>query len=695
MQSLWNEQEASRFAAQGELGLRVYSSQLLGREPDLVLHGGGNTSVKGTLANVFGEREDVLYVKGSGWDLQTIAAGGFPPVRLQYLKRLASLPALSDTDMMRELRLALLNPSAPTPSVEAILHALVPLRYVDHTHADAVVAISNSPNGEATLREIYGDEVLILPYIMPGFILAQQVHAATRHVDWTRLKGIVLLHHGIITFDDDCRRSYERMIELVSLAEDYLKARTADMPGIDPVGASPAGDPGASSVGASPAGDPGASSVGASPAGDSAPDAENLPFRQLATLRRQASAMMGVAVLARWDRRAQARQFSALPDVGELIARGPLTPDHSIHTKPFGAVFAEDPLPGLEQFRSDYQAYFERHAKPLHTCLDPMPRFGVWLNRGMLALAPDCKRLQIVSDIVEHTTRAIQWGERLGGWSTLPKQDQFDLEYWELEQAKLKSSQARPEFAGRVVLVTGAASGIGRACADAFLAQGAAVVALDLNPEVETLWQSPQVLGIACDVTREVLVREALHRAVGHFGGVDVLLSNAGSFPPSRRIEAMDEAGWSQSLELNLTAHLRLLRDCTPFLQAGIEPSVIFIGSKNVPAPGPGAAAYSVAKAGLAQLARVAALELGGSGVRVNTLHPNAVFDTGIWSDEVLQQRAAHYGMSVQEYKKHNVLGRPVRSSDVAAAAVALASSAFACTTGAQLPVDGGNERVI
>lgn len=683
MQSLWNEQEASRFAAQGELGLRVYSSQLLGREPDLVLHGGGNTSVKGAQTNVFGEREDVLYVKGSGWDLQTIAAGGFPPVRLQYLKSLATLPSLSDTDMMRELRLALLNPSAPTPSVEAILHALVPLRYVDHTHADAVVAISNSPNGEAALREIYGEEVLILPYIMPGFILAQQVHAATRDIDWSRLKGIVLLHHGIITFDDDCRASYERMIELVSLAEDYLKARTADMPGVDTVGASPAGEPRASSVGASPAGD------------DSASNNESLPFRQLATLRRQASAMMGAAVLARWDRSAQARQFSALPNVGELIARGPLTPDHSIHTKPFGAVFAEDPLPGLGQFRSDYQAYFERHAKPLHTCLDPMPRFGVWLNRGMIALAPDCKRLQVVSDIVEHTTRAIQWGECLGGWTTLPKQDQFELEYWELEQAKLKSSQARPEFAGRVVLVTGAASGIGRACVDAFLAQGAAVAALDLNPEVETLWHSPQVLGIACDVTREAQVREALHQVVGHFGGIDVVLSNAGSFPPSRRIEALDEATWSQSLELNLSAHLRLLRDCTPFLQAGIDSSVIFIGSKNVPAPGPGAAAYSVAKAGLAQLARVAALELGGSGVRVNTLHPNAVFDTGIWSDEVLQQRAAHYGMSVEEYKKHNVLGRQVRSGDVAAAAVALASSAFACTTGAQVPVDGGNERVI
>lgn len=663
MQSLWSDEEAAHFAAQGSLGLRVYSSQLLGRNPDLVLHGGGNTSVKGTLENVFGDTEAVLYVKGSGWDLQTIAAPGFSPVRLAHLTRLATLSSLSDTDMMRELRLALLNPSAPTPSVEAILHALVPLRFVDHTHADAVVTISNSPNGEAILREIYGDEVLILPYIMPGFILAKQVHEATRDVDWSSLKGIVLLHHGIITFDDDCRTSYERMIELVSRAEEYLRGR---------VGASFAAESSCASSTASLA-----------------------DCRHLATLRHHASDMMGAAVLARWDRSPAATAFSSLPALADLITRGPLTPDHSIHTKPFGAVFGEDPLPGLAQYRNDYLAYFKRHAKDYHTCLDPMPRFGAWLGRGMLALGADSKRLQIVSDIVAHTTRAIQWGEKLGAWSTLPKQDQFDLEYWELEQAKLRSSKTRPEFAGRVVVVTGAASGIGKACVDAFLAQGAAVAALDLNPKVESCWQIPEVLAIACDVTRQDQVQDALHQVVTWFGGIDVLISNAGSFPASCRLEGMEDDTWSQSLELNLSAHMRLLRHCTPFLQVGIDPSVVFIGSKNVPAPGPGAGAYSVAKAGLAQLARVAALELGSNGVRVNTLHPNAVFDTGLWTDEVLQQRANHYGLSVDEYRKHNVLGRQVRSRDVAAAALAMASSAFACTTGAQVPVDGGNERVI
>lgn len=660
MLSRWSAEDAQRFASDATLGLRVYSSQLLGRDADLVLHGGGNTSVKGQQLNVFGESEQVLYVKGSGWDLQSIAAGGFAPVRLQHLQALAALPTLSDTDMMRELRLALLDPAAPTPSVEAILHALVPLRYVDHTHADAVVAISNSPAGEAALREIYGDEVLILPYVMPGFILAKQVHEATRDVDWSRLRGIVLLHHGIITFDDDCKTSYENMIELVSRAEDYLRAQgawerraTAQYEGV---------------------------------AAD---------FQDLAKLRRQAATRLGRPLLLRWNCSAEAVGFAGLDNVDEVATRGPLTPDHSIHTKPFAALFDAQPSGGLEQYRERYQAYFDGHAAPYHRCLDLLPRVGVWRAKGMLYFAFDAQRLNIVADISAHTVKAVQWGEGLGGWTALPGQDQFDLEYWELEQAKLKRSQSRAPFEGRVVLVTGAASGIGKACVERFVAQGAAVIALDLNAAVQQVWAVPQVVAIQADVTDEAQMTRALQQGIAHFGGVDILISNAGSFPPSQRLSAMDDVVWERSLTLNLSAHMRLLRKCSPYLANGLDPSVIFIGSKNVPAPGPGAGAYSVAKAGLAQLARVAALELGSEGIRVNTIHPNAVFDTGIWTEEVLAQRAAHYGLSVADYKKQNVLGTTVSANDVAALALAMAGEAFACTTGAQVAVDGGNDRVI
>lgn len=657
MISLWNETEAATFAADAQLGLRVYTSRLLGREPDLVLHGGGNTSVKDKVPNVFGDMEEVLLVKGSGWDLESIGAGGFAPVRLAHLQRLATLDALSDTDMMRELRLALLDPAAPTPSVEAILHALIPLRYVDHTHADAVVAISNTPNGEQILQELYGDEVLVLPYVMPGFILARQVHEATHNADWSRLKGIILLHHGIITFDDDGRTSYERMIELVDRAEGYLRSKGAwDR------------------------------TAGRSYAG------QGEDFHHVARLRRQASQMMGSPMLLRWNREPAAVGFAALPEVGELVRRGPLTPDHSIHTKPFMAVFDEQPQEGLGDFQARYQHYFESHAAAHHTCLDTVPRLGVWQNKGLLAFAPDNKRLTIVGDIADHTIRAIQWGEALGGWQALPRQDQFDLEYWELEQAKLKRTQSRREFEGRVVVVTGAGSGIGRACVDTFVAQGAVVAALDIRP---VDWESPQVLALTCDVTDNAAVEAAAQRIVAHFGGIDVLVSNAGNFPPSCQVQDMADELWQRSLDLNLSSHMRVMRACIPFLELGLDPSVVIVGSKNVPAPGPGASAYSVAKAGLAQLARVAALELGGKGIRVNTIHPNAVFDTSLWTDEVLAQRALSYQLSVDDYKKNNVLGRSIESRDVAKMAVLMAGEGFSRTTGAQVPVDGGNDRVI
>lgn len=660
MLSIWNAQDAERFASESPLGLRVYSSRLLGQDADLVLHGGGNTSVKGQQRNVFGQLEDVLYVKGSGWDLQSIAAEGFAPVRLQHLKDLAALPTLSDTDMMRELRLALLDPTAPTPSVEAILHALVPRRYVDHTHADSVVAISNSPNGEAILQQIYGEDVLILPYEMPGFILAKQVHEATRSVDWSKLRGIILLHHGIISFDDDCKTSYENMIEMVSRAEDYLRAQGA---------------------------------WGGAAIAQYEGSAED--FLHIARLRQQACALLGKPLLVRWNACPEAVGFTALANVEDIATRGPLTPDHSIHTKPFMALFDADPREGLEQFSVRYQAYFDRFCAAFHTCLDLLPRVGVWREKGMLYFAADAQRLNVISDISAHTLKAIQWGEALGGWTALSGQEQFDLEYWELEQAKLKRSQSRPVLAGKVVLVTGAASGIGKSCVDTFMAHGAAVVAVDISAQVQQLWSSPQVLGFCADVTDQAQITRAIEAGVAHFGGIDIVISNAGSFPPSLPLGAMEDNVWEHSLSLNLTAHMRLLRSCIPYLECGAEPTVIFIGSKNVSAPGPGAGAYSVAKAGLAQLARVAALELGGQGIRVNTIHPNAVFDTGIWTDEVLSQRAAHYQLSVEEYKKQNILSKTVRSKDVATLALAMAGDAFACTTGAQVPVDGGNDRVV
>lgn len=663
MDSRWQDNEA-RACGDSDLQLRVYTSRLLGQDADLVLHGGGNTSVKSVSTDVFGKSRDTLYVKGSGWDLKTIEAPGFAPCDLAYLQKLATLDSLSDSEMMRQLRLSLLDPGAPTPSVEAILHAIIPFRYVDHTHTDAVVAVSNTPDGEAHLRAIFDGDVLILPYIMPGFVLAQQVYRQTRDLDWTSVKGIFLMHHGLFTFHDDARASYEAMIGLVSRVEDFLAGR-------------------------------GIFANTATAQYTATPD----DLLQLAAVRKRVSTLAGRSMLARLDTTAPCAGFAALDNVADIACRGPITPDHTIHTKLVPAILGSYPVAAIDNFAEAYRAYFNRHAGSNDggnlTCLDPAPRVALWQGKGRVSFGQNPARLGVTADISDHTLKCIQWGEALGGWQALPEKDLFDVEYWELEQAKLKKTGRAPALEGKVALVTGTASGIGKACVEELAAAGACVLALDINPAITGLFKPGQVLGLVCDVTDTSAINGSIAQAIAAFGGLDIVVSNAGRFTPSSTIADMADKDWQDSLTLNMTSHMSLLRAAIPYLKQGLDPAVVIIASKNVPAPGPGAGAYSAAKAGLTQLARVAALELGADGIRVNVLHPNAVFDTGVWDADTLAARARHYGLTVEEYKQSNVLGKEVTSRDVARMARIFASPETASTTGAQIPVDGGNERVI
>jgi rhamnose utilization protein RhaD (predicted bifunctional aldolase and dehydrogenase)/NAD(P)-dependent dehydrogenase (short-subunit alcohol dehydrogenase family) len=658
MQSLWNDQEAVPFL-NDPLALRVYTSRLLGREPSLVLHGGGNTSVKTEAINLFGEREPIICVKGSGWDLATIEAAGFAPVRLGPLEQMAQLPTLTDGDMVRAQRTAMTDPGAPTPSVEAILHAILPFAYVDHTHADAVVAISNTPGGEATIREIYGPRVLVVPYVMPGFVLARTVYEMTRDINWQEIDGMILLNHGVFTFADDARVCYERMISLVTMAEEYIASKAG------PVKAAPPSR------------------------------VRSGPEMPLAALRKEISRVRGGATIVQVDETPDALAFAERPDVAAIATRGPLTPDHVIRTKPVPMFVGPDPRISVDDYASAYRKYFDRHAGQGLSILDSAPRWAVWPGRGTLAIGGNARESGIVSDIVRHTRKAIVAAEALGGWRPLGPAELFEVEYWELEQAKLKSGGKRPPLEGKVALVTGAASGIGRATAEMLHAQGASVVGIDINPQVAGTLNKPGLVGLPCDVTDRAALEEAVHATVRRFGGLDHLVSNAGMFTPSQLLAEMNEETWQKSLALNLTSHQHLFRVAVPYLRLGIDPAIIVIASKNVPAPGPGAGAYSVAKAGLTQLSRVAALELAPDGIRVNVIHPHAVFDTAAWTPDVLAQRAKSYGVSVEEYKAKNLLGVEITSNDVAALVLAMLGPAFAKTTGAQVPIDGGNERVI
>jgi rhamnose utilization protein RhaD (predicted bifunctional aldolase and dehydrogenase)/NAD(P)-dependent dehydrogenase (short-subunit alcohol dehydrogenase family) len=658
LKNLWTDAEAAQF--KGDLGLRIYTSRLLGRDPALVLHGGGNTSVKIAERNLVGREQTILYVKGSGGDLAKIDESGFSPVRMDHLLALAKLPALADPAMVNELRTHMTRASAPTPSVEAILHAILPFKFVDHTHADAIVTITNTPGGPERIREIFGDGLVVIPYVMPGFDLARACAERFAAEATPRTVGMILLGHGIFSFGETARESYDRMIALVGRAEAYLAAK-------------------------------GAWSLPQPPA---ALRAGPFPRREVASLRGAVSRAAGFPVILAVHDDARSLAFARRSDAGVLSQQGPATPDHVIRTK-------RVPLLGrdVEGYVAAYRAYFDAHgpsAREPKTMLDPAPRVVVDPEIGVATIGRGARDASIVFDIYAHTMDIQERASLLGGWRALPAKELFDVEYWDLEQAKLRAGGKPPALAGEVALVTGAASGIGKAIVESLLARGAAVVGLDLNGAVEKLHARPDYLGLACDVTSAEQLQAALDATVRAFGGLDMLVLNAGIFPGGCRIESLGDEEFRRVLRVNLDANLSLLRETQPLLALSPRGGrVVVIGSKNVPAPGPGAAAYSASKAALTQLARVAALEWAASGIRVNTLHPDAVFDTGIWTPEVLAARAKSYGMTVEQYKTKNLLHTEVRSADVAELAAELCGPLFAKTTGAQIPIDGGNERVI
>ena len=656
MKSKWKNDIAKKI--KNPLDLRVYSSRLLGSDPSLVLHGGGNTSVKVSAKDPWGKSIELAYIKGSGWDLGNIERAGFSPVKLDELCKMLEFEELSDSQMVKLLRASMIDPYAPTPSVEAILHGLIPFRFVDHTHADAVVTITNTNKGLQLIKEIYGDEVIMIPYVMPGFILAKEIAKLTKKLDWRSIKGMILMNHGVFTFSDDAKKSYENMIRLVSKAEDFLKKKKAftihgrqKTTALKPVG--------------------------------------------IAKIRREVSVKAGFPMLAHCKTDSISTIFAAGKKLNTYSQKGPLTPDHVIRTKRIPAIIEDFSPQGINVFSGAYIDYFENFRSKGLKCLDSAPRWAVLQGKGVMCFGKSVKEVSIVDDISKHTMQSILRAEKLGGWKALSEKDIFEMEYWELEQAKLKTQTSSPVFQGKIALVTGAASGIGKACVEKLVSQGAVVCAIDISRDIESIFSSDSVLGIRCDVTNQKSLKQAVERTVLEFGGLDLLISNAGNFPPSLSIKDMRADIWNHSLNCNLTSHQNLLSLTIPYLEEGLEPAVVLVGSKNVPAPGSGASAYSCAKAALSQLGRVAALELGSAGIRVNTIHPNAVYDTNLWNQDIIKKRAKSYGLSIDSYKMNNVLETEITSLDVAELVCAMLGKAFSKTTGAQIPLDGGNDRVI
>ncbi|MHB1064545.1 MAG: bifunctional aldolase/short-chain dehydrogenase [Georgenia sp.] len=635
----------------------VVASRTLGSDPQFVLHGGGNTSVKTTWHDVTGRDVPVLLVKGSGHDLAGVGPEGFAPLRLERLRELLPPTRLPAADLADELAAATLDPSAPAASVETLVHALLPHTAVLHSHADAVLALTNTPNGRELIGETFGEKVVVVDYAMPGPLgaaacLAAWQAAADRH---DRAWGLVILNHGLFTVGETPQQALDRHVSLVELARQRVRGTGSGTPDetVEPHAVEPA---------------------------------------DIARLRRRISEQAGRPLVVRRAYDDQVANFLASDGLLEAASRGPITPDHVIFT-------GRTPLVGtdVDAYAAGYRAYFDEHAYRAGAGPhDPAPRVVLDAELGLLTAGRNAREAQAAQDICRHTMDVIAAAERLGGYRPAGAEHVFDLEHWPAQVEKLARTDDGKPLAGRVAVVTGAASGIGRACAEELLASGASVVGWDVSPSVATTFATPEWLGLQVDVTSTEAQRAALAAGVEAFGGLDILVVSAGIFPTAQHLAEMEMSMWRRTMGINVDAVAELYGMAHPLLaQAPGGGRVVVVASKNVKAPGPGAAAYSASKAALVQLSRVAALEWAPDGIRVNMVHPDAVFDTALWTPELLAKRAEHYGMSVEQYKRRNLMHTEVTSAAVARMVRSMADETFAATTGAQVPVDGGNERVI
>ena len=652
-----------------DVALRVYTSRLLGLEPALVQHGGGNTSVKTVARDPIGSDADVICVKGSGWNLDTIEPPGLPAVRLEPLLRLGTLDALSDEDMVNLVRGSLIDSASPNPSVETLLHAFLPHKFVDHTHSSAVLALGDRPDGESVCREVYGERVALLPYVMPGFALAKLARDA--HAAHPDSEGLVLLKHGIFSFGATAKEAYDRMIELVTLAEAKLESekparfvaaklpeKAADVAAIAPI-----------------------------VRGAVAVDRKEGRWTRFVLEHRASERIM---------------PFVNGRDVSRYSQAGVATPDHVIRTKPwpiilpapeagkldtFGAAARE----AVATFQAKYRAYFERHnaeAVPKKKPLDPLPRVVLVPGVGLFGVGASSKEAKVAADIAETWVDVVTAAEAGSGFESISESDLFDMEYWSLEQAKLGKSSEKP-LQRQVVAITGGAGTIGAAIAAAFRRQGAEVALLDSNQEA-AVSRAKELggLGLGCDVTDRGSVDAAFAAIARAFGGVDLVVSNAGAAWQGRIGDVADDV-LRRSFELNFFAHQHVAQAAVRVFRAqGTGGALLFNVSKQAVNPGPNFGPYGLPKAATLALMRQYAVDHGAEGITSNAVNADRI-RSGLLTDDMVASRSKERGVSEGDYMAGNLLRREVRAEDVADAFVFLALART--TTGVVLTVDGGN----
>ena len=653
MQNRWND------TPQNEIEQLVHQSRLVGMEEDLVLWGGGNNSVKSRATDLLGRPIEVMYIKSSGSDMKSIVPKQFPAVRLDYIAPLRQRDEeMSDQEMVDYLAQCLIDPASARPSIETLLHAFLPARAVLHTHADAILALTNTVGREETVRACFGDDVILVPYRRPGFRLSRDVaDAFDAHPD---AAGLVLMNHGLITWGDSAQEAYERHIELVTRAEQFGVRRPQP------------------------------------------PLSEHTKAVAAATALQIRGALSGR--ILELDDSPETLAFLDRDDAARITQIGAATPDHLLYTKRFPLFVrqGEDIAEAMRSYVARYTDWYNAHPSEF-AMLDPHPRVVLMPGVGMWTAGKDARAARIVRDIYRHTMRIIERAESAGGYETLNDDDAFHAEYWPLELYKLTLLPKEKELAAKIVLVTGAASGIGRAICERFAEEGAHVVVTDVDLALaEKVAESivakhglRRALAVKLDVSDEQEVERAFEETIRAYGGLDVVVSNAG-ISSFGSLDALPVADWDRSFAVNSRGHFLVARAAMRILkQQKLGGAIVFNASKNVTAPGKEFGAYSVSKAAEAQLCRIVALEGGEHGIRANMLNPDAIFGgSRFWSDEMRTMRAQAYGVDTDRlpdfYRNRTLLKVEVTADDVAEAALFLAGPRSAKTTGMMLPVDGG-----
>ncbi len=699
----WSQKHANIFveeyAKKGineDLALRTYSARLLGSDPELVLHGGGNTSVKSNFLDLFGNMKKVLHVKGSGWDLETIEPEGHPAVKLEPLIKLRKLDKLSDEDMVALQRQNLINPNSPNPSVETLLHAFIPEKFIDHTHSISILAIANQPNAAEICKELFGDKLGIVPYVMPGFDLAiaalnnYELISEKLALSNKKIEGLILLNHGIFTFGSTAKESYERMIKTVNKADSFLKRkvnlkidRNIDIKKIN----------------------------------DSY--VKFIPLLR-GILGRKSFEYGGRKNLIFSIRTSKnINEFLGKKNLKELIKRGVATPDHVIRTKAYPLLI--QPLSSkeltneedinswktnldkdLQIYIDEYKNYFNKNNSRVGCIkkqLNPIPKILLLPGFGLIGIGNDKKSSDIVADIGESWIETVLSAESISKFKPVSESDTFDLEYWSLEQAKI-SKQKFSSFTGQVVLITGGAGVIGTQIAKDFKKQGAEVIILDISEESLLKTQKelgPEVKYYHCDLTNINEVKGVFKNLLLNFGGIDIVISNAGAAYECS-LENLNFDLFESSMRINLYSHYFISQEAIKIFKSQdykeldrkkmIGGQLLFNISKQAFNPGPNFGSYGIAKSALVALMKQYALEAADSNIRSNGINADRI-KSGLLNKDLITKRAKSRGISEDEYMRGNLLKSEVYPHDVSNAFVSLAL--MKKTTGAILTVDGGN----